>query len=106
MRPEAEDEARAALLDRIREIITTEQGIVGKTDEWGKRRFAYEMNHVNEGYYYVMYFKAEPKTLDEVTRVLRIADIVLRNMPVRLPEKGTIAAADAALAADDLPDEE
>ncbi len=36
MRPEAEDEARAALLDRIREIITTEQGIVGKTDEWGK----------------------------------------------------------------------
>lgn len=96
MRPEAEDETRAALLDRVREIITKEQGTVGKTDEWGKRRFAYEMNHVNEGYYYVMYFKAEPKTLDEVTRVLKIADTVLRIMPVRLPDKGTIASADSA----------
>ncbi len=106
MRPDAEDETRAALLDRVREIITNEQGTVGKTDEWGKRRFAYEMNHVNEGYYYVMYFKAEPKTLDEVTRVLKIADTVLRIMPVRLPEKGTIASADAAPAADDAPVEE
>lgn len=106
MRPDAEDETRAALLDRVREIITNEQGTVGKTDEWGKRRFAYEIDHINEGYYYVMYFKAEPKTLDEITRVLKIADTVLRVMPVRMPEKGGIASADIAPVADDVPDEE
>ncbi len=99
MRPEADDETRTALLDRIREIITKDQGVVGKTDEWGKRRFAYEINHVNEGYYYVMYFKAEPKTLDEVTRVLRISDTVLRIMPVRLPDKGRVAGVAEALSA-------
>mgnify|MGYP005866306125 CR=1 FL=1 len=99
MRPEADDETRTALLDRIREIITKDQGVVGKTDEWGKRRFAYEINHVNEGYYYVMYFKAEPKTLDEVTRVLKISDTVLRIMPVRLPDKGKVAGVAEALSA-------
>lgn len=96
MRPDAIDEARAAILDRVREIIASEQGTVGKTDEWGKRRFAYEIAHLNEGYYYVMYFKAAPATLDEVTRVLKISDNVLRVMPVRLPDKVTITAQEAA----------
>lgn len=92
MRPDASDEARAAILDRVREIITSEDGTVGRTDEWGKRRFAYEIAHLNEGYYYVMYFTAGTATLDEVTRVLKIADIILRVMPVRLPDKATLPA--------------
>jgi small subunit ribosomal protein S6 len=89
LRPDADEEARTGLIGRAKEIITTEQGIVGKVDEWGKRRFAYEIDHMTEGYYYVMYFQAETKTLDEVTRVLNIADICVRLLPIRLDEPVT-----------------
>ena len=75
LRPDAEDEARTALLDRAKEIITARRRRSwGKIDEWGKRRFAYEIDHMTEGFYYVLYFEATPKTLDEVTRVLGITD--------------------------------
>jgi small subunit ribosomal protein S6 len=86
LRPDADEETRAALIQRTREIITNEQGTIGKVDEWGKRRFAYEIDHMTEGYYYVMYFQAEAHTLDEVTRVLKIADTCVRLMPIRLDE--------------------
>ena len=86
LRPDTVDEARAAILDRIKEIVAADQGVMGKIDEWGKRRFAYEIAHMTEGYYYVMYFNVEPKTLDEITRVLGITDAVVRNMPVRLED--------------------
>ena len=54
-----------------------------RIDEWGKRRLAYEIKHVQEGVYYIMYFEATAQTLAEVTRVLGITDAVLRFMAVR-----------------------
>lgn len=86
LRSDADDEARAAIIGRITDIIAADEGVMGKIDEWGKRRFAYEIDHMTEGYYYVLYFNVEPKTLDEITRVLKITDAVIRNMPVRLEE--------------------
>jgi small subunit ribosomal protein S6 len=83
LRHDAEDQARTAVLDRVKDIIATDEGAVSKVDEWGKRRFAYEIDKMNEGYYYVLYFNAPPKTLDEVGRVLKITDEVVRFMPVR-----------------------
>jgi hypothetical protein len=55
-----------------------------KIDEWGKRRLAYEINDVWDGLYFILYFQAKVATLDEVTRILKISDKVLRFMPVRL----------------------
>ncbi len=54
-----------------------------KIDEWGKRRLAYEIKDTMDGVYYIWYFEAASKTLDEVTRVLGITDSVLRFMPIR-----------------------
>ena len=54
-----------------------------KIDEWGKRRLAYEIKDSFDGVYYILYFQATPKTLDEVTRVLGITDSVLRFMPIK-----------------------
>lgn len=71
------------MLDRTKEIITGDKGVVLKIDEWGKRRLAYEIKDSLDGVYYVLYFEATPKTLDEVTRVLGITDIVLRFMTVK-----------------------
>ena len=97
LRSTAEDPARAAILDRVKEIITTDGGELKKVDEWGKKRFAYEIDHMTEGYYYILTFHAEPNTLDEVTRVLKITDDVIRAMPVRLDEKVSVAAETIAL---------
>lgn len=83
LRPDATDEQRNAVLERTKDIITGDQGVMLRIDEWGKKRFAYEIKHLLEGFYYVLYFDAAPKTLDEVTRVLRITDTVLRFMAVR-----------------------
>jgi small subunit ribosomal protein S6 len=93
LRFDAEDETRTALLDRVQGIITSDGGSVSKLDEWGKRRFAYEIDKMNDGYYYVLYFLAEPKTVDEVGRVLKITDEVVRFMPVRHDEKAQAAPA-------------
>ena len=77
------DEERTAVLDRTKEIITGDNGVIVKIDEWGKRRLAYEIKDSLDGVYYFLYFEATPKTLDEVTRVLGITDSVLRFMPFK-----------------------
>ena len=71
------------MLDRTKQIITGDKGVIVKIDEWGKRRLAYEIKDALDGVYYIWYFEATPKTLDEVTRVLGITDSVLRFMPIK-----------------------
>ena len=83
MRPEATDEERTAVIDRTKEIITGDKGVIVKVDEWGKKRLAFEIKDEQEGVYYVLYFEASTEALDEVTRVLGITDGVLRFMPIR-----------------------
>ena len=78
-----EDQERTAVLDRTKEIITGDDGAIVKIDEWGKKRLAYEIKDSFDGVYYILYFQATPKTLDEVTRVLGITDTVLRFMPIK-----------------------
>ena len=58
-------------------------GAIVKIDEWGKKRLAYEIKDSFDGVYYILYFTATPKTLDEVTRVLGISDTALRFMPIK-----------------------
>jgi len=84
LRPDTEEQARIAIIDRAKEIVAGDGGIMGKVDEWGKRRLAYEIDHMTEGFYFVVYFLAEPKTLDEVMRVFKITDAVVRAMPIKL----------------------
>jgi small subunit ribosomal protein S6 len=68
-------------------LITAGGGRVAKTDRWGRRRFAYEINHKWEGIYVVLEITTEASNLDELERVLRIADEVVRHKVIRLPER-------------------
>jgi len=90
------DEVRTAVLDRTKEIITGDKGVIVKIDDWGKRRLAYEIKDSLDGVYYILYFNATPKTLDEVTRVLGITDSVLRFMPIKRDKPFAPAPAAAA----------
>jgi small subunit ribosomal protein S6 len=83
MRPNLDDEAREAVLEKIRGILTTEGGTVDSEEAWGKRRLAYEIDHTEEGDYQVVLFHANTATVAELDRVLNITDQVLRFMVVR-----------------------
>lgn len=85
--PEAEAERQAEILDRIKKTAADGGGSVDKVDEWGKKRLAYEINHIREANYYVLTLTISPDVLEEVSRILRITDEVVRFMPVALKEK-------------------
>ena len=78
-----EDEARAALISRFAEIIAANGGEVEATEEWGKKRLAYPINYINEGYYVLVNFKA-PATLPiELERNFKISEDVMRFMVIK-----------------------
>jgi small subunit ribosomal protein S6 len=74
------------VLDHALEVIRTNGGNPGAIDRWGKRSFAYEVNHKREGYYVVVEFTGEPETVAALDRMLGLADEVVRHKVVRLPE--------------------
>lgn len=69
------------LEDRLNEL-----GTVGSTDFWGRRTFAYEIDHKTEGSYVVYEVLAEPGALDPIERSLRLADEIVRHKLLRLPD--------------------
>lgn len=70
-------------VDRFTTAVADEGGKVGTTDRWGVRRFAYEIDHQREGYYFVMGFQAEDDIVQNLTRLLRISDEYIRGKIVR-----------------------
>lgn len=82
-RPELSEDEIRALLSGMETFLGEQGATVKTTDLWGKRRFSYEINHVNEGYYSVISFDGDPKLIDEIDRVLSIADEVVRHKVVR-----------------------
>jgi small subunit ribosomal protein S6 len=82
-----DDQAVDAQVKHVAEQIATRGGTVAKTDRWGRRRFAYEINHKHEGYYTVYEFTAtEAEGLEALERSLRLADEIVRHKLVRLPD--------------------
>lgn len=85
-RPDLDDAASQALVDRISNLITANGGEIEKIEPTKKQRLAYEIKHFREGLYTVVNFKGEPKTAEELDRVLKITDEVIRFLIVR-PEE-------------------
>lgn len=81
-----EESAVAQVINQVTAQVETAEGSVAKTEKWGRRRFAYEINHKNEGFYVVFEIEAEPGALDTVDRNLRLADEVVRHKIIRLPD--------------------
>jgi len=82
-----EDEAIQASVERATKLLTEKGANVDGVDRWGKRRFAYELDHRWEGYYALLRVTSEPPALAELDRMLQLADEVLRHKIVRLPKE-------------------
>lgn len=78
-----DDAAKDALVERFSKLVTDNAGEVESVDKWGVRKFAYEMNFKNEGYYVLMNFSANPDLPAEMERQMRISDDVIRYLVVR-----------------------
>ena len=80
--PELEDEAIKGIIEKYTGIITANGGEIEKVDEWGRRRLAYPINDLNEGYYVLMTFNAAAAIPHELDRLFRINDSVMRSLIV------------------------
>lgn len=85
--PNLDEEARAELLDKVEKLITSEKGIVDNVESWGKRKLAFEIDDLTDGDYVVIDFHADPSSIAEIDRVLRINDSVVRFMIVRRDDR-------------------
>ena len=81
--PSIDDEARLGVKKRIDATITADGGVVDNVEEWGKRKLAFEVDGLTDGDYTLIDFHAEPDSIAELDRVLRISDYVVRHMIVR-----------------------
>jgi small subunit ribosomal protein S6 len=81
--PELPEDRASDIVARTRELVEKGGGTWGNQEVWGRRKLAYEIDHKGEGSYHLLTFSAEPETLDEISRVLKITDGVMRHLAVR-----------------------
>jgi small subunit ribosomal protein S6 len=81
--PEQAEARQDDIVARSRELVEQGGGAWHSHDAWGRRRLAYPIAHKEEGVYHLVVFDAEAATLDEISRVLKIDDAVLRHLATR-----------------------
>ena len=82
VRPELDDDAVRATVKSVRGLIEAQGGDVVKTTLWGKRRLAYEVQHLRDGHYVLVVLHLDPDKVSSVARALRIHDTVFRHLLV------------------------
>ena len=78
-----EDEARDAVVEKAKSYITRYNGVITEVEEWGKKKLAYEIQKMHEGFYYFIQFEADSQCPAEIERHVRIMDNVLRYLVVK-----------------------
>ncbi|MFT8315449.1 MAG: 30S ribosomal protein S6 [Clostridium sp.] len=83
LNPSLEDDTVKANVEKFKGVIENGGGTVDNIDSWGKRKLAYEIDKVNEGYYTLINFSADSELPKELDRIFRITDGVIRHLIVR-----------------------
>ena len=83
LRPDLDEEAKAAELQKVQDLIVRFEGTVDKVDDWGKKRLAYPIQKLNEGFYAFIDLDAEGTTPAEIESRVRIMENVIRYLIVR-----------------------
>jgi small subunit ribosomal protein S6 len=103
--PDLPEERQEAIVKRTRDLVETGKGTWDGQDAWGRRKLAYEINKKGDGVYHLLSFSAEADTLDEIGRVLKIDDDVMRHLATRRYKPGsTQPVAVGGPAREDVPD--
>ena len=78
-----EDDARTAVVDKCKALVERFGGQIADVDEWGKKKLAYEIEKMTEGFYYFIQFDGEPTSPAEIEARMRIMDGVIRYLCVK-----------------------
>jgi small subunit ribosomal protein S6 len=87
VQPDATDEQIDPIIEQLKGLITQSGGTLDKTDKWGVRRLAYRVLKFSEGQYILLQFSANPEAVKEIERRLRVNDLVIKFLTVRIDEK-------------------
>jgi small subunit ribosomal protein S6 len=87
LRPDLTDEEMDPFADQLQQVITGAGGTVDKLEKWGKRKLAYRIGKREEGFYILIQFTSGPSVVKELERRLRVSDLVLKYLTVRIDEK-------------------
>ncbi|PLR67704.1 MULTISPECIES: 30S ribosomal protein S6 [Bacillaceae] len=83
IRPNIEDEAKKALVERFTNVLADNGAEVEEVKEWGKRRLAYEINDFRDGYYMLLQVGSKPEAVQEFDRLAKISEDIIRHMVTR-----------------------
>ena len=89
--PDASDEAVAELHTQVEEIVTRFKGTLDKTENWGKRKLAYEIGHAREGTYVIETITGSGELMKEIDRRFRVTDTIIRHLTVRIDDHIKVA---------------
>ena len=87
VKPDAPEEEVDGFVEQIKQVITSGQGTIEKADKWGVRKLAYRVQKYNEGIYVLLQFSSSPELVREVERRMRVSDLVIKFITVRIDEK-------------------
>ena len=82
-----EDDARLAALEAVKDLVTRFGGTITSVDDWGKKRLAYEIQKMKEGYYYFIQIEADSTVPNEIEQRVRIMENVIRYLCIRKDAK-------------------
>jgi len=88
--PNIDDNAVNETIDRVKNVIVSKGGEILKTDTWGRRKLAYELNKHQKGNYVLLNFKSPPDTVLELEKLSKVVDPIIKFMVVRLTKKKQI----------------
>jgi small subunit ribosomal protein S6 len=86
VKPDAPDEEADQFVEQLRTQLTASGGTLDKVDKWGKRRLAYKVDKYHEGAYVLLQFSAGPEAVKELERRLRVSDLVIKFLTVRIDQ--------------------
>jgi small subunit ribosomal protein S6 len=87
VRPDATEEEIEPFIEQMKAIVTSAGGTVDKTEKWGIRKLAYRVAKRDEGYYVLLQVTSEPDAVKELERRLRVSDLVMKFITVRIDER-------------------
>jgi small subunit ribosomal protein S6 len=87
VKPDAPAEEVDAYIGQLKELVAKSGGAIEKEEKWGNRKLAYKVQKFTEGGYVLLQFTAPPETVHEIERRMRVTDMVIKYITVRIDER-------------------
>jgi small subunit ribosomal protein S6 len=95
--PDLDDKELESAVERVKNIVIKSGGEILKSENWGRRKLAYNLKKQDKGVYYLLVFKSPPEVVSEIERLYKVFDSLLKFLVIKLKKK-QVAAVMSSLA--------